>query len=66
MPVLHLSNNDLIPSNQRNSDVAAFAVEGIAAIQQQKTNAAFHVQGVQCILYRRLNTGMRCSCQTQN
>lgn len=65
MPVLHLSNNDLIPSNQRNSDVAAFAVEGIAAIQQQKTNAAFHVQGIQCILYRRLNTGMRCSCQTQ-
>ena len=45
MPVLNLSNNQLLPPNQRAADVAAKAVEGIAKIQQQKINAAFHVQG---------------------
>lgn len=64
MPVLNLSNNQLLPPNQRASDVAAKAVEGIANIQQQKINAAFHVQGIQCILYHHLDSGKKCSCQS--
>ena len=64
MPVLKLTNNQLLPANQRASDVAAFAVEGIADVQQQRINAAFHVQGVQALIYHRLNNGRKCSCQS--
>lgn len=64
MPVLKFTNNQLLPANQRASDVAAQAVEGIAAIQQQRIDAAFHVQGVQALIYHRLNNGRKCSCQS--
>lgn len=63
MPVLNLSNNQLLPPNQRAADVAAKAVEGIVPIQQQKMAAAFRVQGVQCIIYHQLHNGRKCSCQ---
>lgn len=66
MPVLNLSNNQLLPPNQRASDVAAKAVEGIVKIQQQKMNAAFHVQGIQCVLYHELHNGKKCSCQSSS
>ena len=66
MPVLNLSNNQLLPPNQRAADVAAKAVEGIAKVQQQKINAAFHVQGIQCILYHHLSSGKKCSCQSSS
>lgn len=66
MPCLKLSNNKLLPPNQRASDVAAKAVEGIADIQQQKTDAAFRVQGIQCVVYHRLNQGRKCSCQAHS
>lgn len=64
MPVLKLTNNQLLPANQRASDVASLAVEGIADIQQQRINAAFHVQGTQAIIYNRLWNGKKCSCQS--
>lgn len=64
MPVLKLTNNQLLPANQRASDVAASAVEGIADVQQQRINAAFHVQGVQALIYHRLSNGRKCSCQS--
>ena len=66
MPVLNLSNNQLLPANQRASDVAAKAVEGIAKVEQQRLNAAFHVQGIQCILYHHLEAGKKCSCQSSS
>ena len=64
MPVLKLTNNQLLPANQRASDVAAQAIEGIADIQQQRINAAFRVQGIQAIIYNRLTNGKKCSCQS--
>ena len=63
MPVISYSNNQLLPANQRASDVAAQAVEGIADVQQQRINAAFHVQGIQCAVYHRMTSGLRCSCR---
>ena len=64
MPVLNLTNNGLLPANQRASDVASFAVEGIVPVQQQRINAAFRVQGVQAVIYHRINQGKKCTCQS--
>lgn len=63
MPAVSLSNNQLLPANQRASDVAAQAVEGIVPIQQQRVDAAFRVQGFQAIIYHYLSNGRKCSCQ---
>ena len=63
MAFLNLTNNQLLPANQRASDVAAQAVEGIMPVLQQRTDAAFRVQGIQAIIYKRLFTGVKCSCQ---
>ena len=65
MPCVLLTNNGLLPANQRASDVASLAVENIIPIQQQRINAAFHVQGIQCAVYRLLQNGRKCSCQAK-
>lgn len=64
MGFLNLTNNQLLPANQRAADVAANAVEGIMPVLQQRTNAAFRVQGMTAIIYKRLFTGIKCSCQS--
>ena len=59
MGFLNLTNNQLLPANQRAADVAANAVEGIMPVLQQRTNAAFRVQGMTAIIYKRLFTGIK-------
>lgn len=64
MPCIVSSNNRTLPPNARASDNAAFAVENIADVQQQKMMAAFRVQGVPGCIYHRLYSGQICSCQS--
>lgn len=63
MAVVYHSNNQLLPANQRNADVASFAVSGIASVMQQRNIAAFRVQGIDICLYYHLSSGHICSCQ---
>lgn len=63
MAVVYHSNNQLLPANQRNADVASFAVSGIASVMQQRNIAAFRVQGIEACLYNHLSSGHICSCQ---
>lgn len=63
MAVIYHTNNQLLPANQRNADVAEFAVNGIASVLQQRNMAAFRVQGIEACLYHHLTAGRICSCQ---
>ena len=63
MAVVYHSNNQLLPANQRNADVANFAVNGIAPVMQQRNMAAFRVQGIEACLYNHMTAGRICSCQ---
>lgn len=63
MTVVYHSNNQLLPANQRNADVAEQAIKGIAPIMQQRNMAAFRVQGIEACLYNHLTAGRICSCQ---
>lgn len=66
MTVVYHSNNQLLPANQRNADVAELAVSGIAPVMQQRNMAAFRVQGIEACLYNHLTAGRICSCQGKN
>lgn len=63
MAVVYHSNNQLLPANQRNADVASSAISGIASVMQQRNIAAFRVQGIEACLYNHLSAGHICSCQ---
>lgn len=63
MTVVYHSNNQLLPANQRNADVASLAVDGIAKVMQQRNMAAFRVQGIEACLYNHMTSGRICSCQ---
>lgn len=63
MAVVYHSNNQLLPANQRNADVANLAVNGIAPVMQQRNMAAFRVQGIEACLYNHITAGRICSCQ---
>ena len=63
MTVVYRSNNQLLPANQRNADVAEHAILGIAPVMQQRNMAAFRVQGIEACLYNHLTAGRICSCQ---
>lgn len=66
MTVVYHSNNQLLPANQRNADVAEHAIKGIALVMQQRNMAAFRVQGIEACLYNHLTAGRICSCQGKN
>ena len=63
MPCIISSNNRALPPNVRASDYAAFAVEKLADVQQQKMMAAFRVQGIRSCIYNHHTSGEVCSCQ---
>lgn len=63
MPVVHSSNNSIIPSNTRAVDVARDALFNISSIQQRRYHNAFEVNGYDCIVYNKLRQGEVCSCQ---
>ncbi len=63
MPVVERSNNKILPSNARATDVAKKAIEEITPVQQRRYFDAFVVQGITCIHYARLSQGRKCSCQ---
>lgn len=63
MPVIHRVNNRILPNNSRNVDVAIKAIQEVTDVQQQRYLNAFRVQGYQGILYNRLHSGIRCTCQ---
>lgn len=63
MAVVYHSNNQLLPANQRNADVAEFALRKIAPVMQQRNMTAFRVQGIEACLYNHITAGRICSCQ---
>ncbi len=65
MPVVHLSNNKIVPSNSRVVDVARKSIESIASIQQRKYDNAFLVNGYDCIVYNKMRSGVACSCMSR-
>lgn len=64
MPVIHQSNNRILPNNSRNVDVATKAIQEISPVEQQRYMNVFRVQGYAGILYTRLHNGVRCTCQS--
>jgi len=64
MPVVKRTNARVIPANNRAVDVAKTALEGVVDIQQRRYLNAFRVQGYPGLLYSRLQSGLRCSCQS--
>lgn len=66
MPVRNSSNNRILPANSRAADVAERAVQEITPVFQTRYANAFRVQGVEGTLYKRLQQGVRCTCQASD
>ena len=64
MPVIRRTNTRVPPANNRAVDVAKRAIEDITPVFQRRYLNAFMVQGYPGILYNRLKSGIRCSCQS--
>lgn len=62
MPLVHRTNNRVLPANARAVDVARSSIQRIAPTQARRYDAAFQVQGYHGILYTRLTSGTPCSC----
>lgn len=63
MPLLHRTNNRIVPANSRAVDVAKRSIKDIIPVQQRRYANAFEVQGYETIVYQRLWHGVACSCQ---
>lgn len=63
MPIVHRSNNRVLPANQRSVDVARQAIADITPVEQRRYHNAFLVQGYECQVYNALGQGQVCSCQ---
>ncbi len=64
MAVVKRTNTRVVPANNRAVDVAQRAIQGVTDIHQRRMYNAFRVQGFAGILYSRLRSGERCSCQS--
>lgn len=64
MPFKTSSNNRVLPSNARASDVVSRAIQEIVPVQQSRNYSAHRVQGYKGLLYNRLYQGPKCSCQS--
>lgn len=66
MPIKSSSNNQIMPANARASDVAAKTIKELINVQQTRNMSAMRVQGYQGILYTRLISGVKCTCQASS
>jgi hypothetical protein len=62
MPIVHRTNNRVLPPNARAVDVAKDTLRRIIPVQNRKYDAAFQVNGYSGVLYNRLSQGYRCAC----
>ena len=65
MPVILNTNNRILPNNSRIVDVSRKAIDRILPVQLRKYHNAFMVQGNQCVIYNRLNNGVKCGCKAK-
>ncbi len=66
MPIVHKSNNRVLPANQRTVDVARQAIADLTPVEQRRYHNAFLVEGYECLVYNALTQGQLCSCQGHN
>lgn len=66
MPVVHKSNNRILPANQRSVDVAKQAINDLIPVEQRRYHNAFLVEGYDCLVYNALKQGLACSCQAHD
>ncbi len=57
-----LSNRRLHDKNTKAVDIAIDRIKTVAPIVQERYHNAFIVNGYQCLLYQKLNSGVKCSC----
>jgi len=65
MPIVHRTNNKVLPGNSRAVDVAKETVDRVIGLHARRYDAAFQVQGYQGILYNRKTSGLPCGCQSK-
>lgn len=66
MPLVHRTNNRILPANARSADVARQAVDDLKIVERRRYHAAFTVQGNQGVLYHALTCGLRCHCKSRS
>jgi len=64
MPIVHRTNNRVLPANARAADVAKDTINRILPVQNRKYDAAFQVDGYSGVLYHRLGKGFSCACSS--
>lgn len=65
MPIVMSTNNKILPNNSRVVDVSRRTIDRILPTQIRKYHNAFIVQGNQCIIYNKLNNGVKCGCKAK-
>lgn len=63
MPIISRTTNKVQPANTRSVDVAKSTLRDLIPVQQRRYANAFEVDGHEVIVYNRLHSGMKCSCQ---
>lgn len=63
MPILHRTNNRVLPANSRALDVAIDTFEQAKLVERNKYSNAVKVQGSHGVIYHALTCGLRCHCR---
>ena len=65
MPIVHSTNNKLLPANSRVVDVSKATINRLLPTQIRRYHNAFLVQGNACVVYNRLTNGVKCGCKSK-